>query len=99
MHYLLLYDLAPDYLEQRGAFRDKHLSLAWEAHARGELVLAGALDDPADRAVLLFEGDTPEAAEQFAREDPYVLNGLVEAWTVRPWRTVVGETAAVPVRP
>ena len=56
MHYLLFYDLAPDYLERRAAFRDDHLSLAWTAQARGELVLAGALADPADGAVLLFKG-------------------------------------------
>lgn len=99
MHYLLLYDLSPDYLENRDAFRAEHLKLAWEAHARGELVLGGALAEPADRAVLLFKGDSPEAAERFAREDPYVLNGLVEAWLVRPWTTVVGADAARPVHP
>ena len=99
MHYLLFYDLAPDYLERRAAFRDDHLSLAWTAQARGELVLAGALADPADGAVLLFAGDTPEVAERFAEADPYVRAGLVSGWRVRPWTTVVGEGAATPVRP
>ncbi len=99
MHYLLFYDLAPDYLERRAAFRDDHLELAWSAQARGDLVLAGALADPADGAVLLFEGDTPEVAEGFAEADPYVRAGLVSAWRVRPWTTVVGEGAATPVRP
>ncbi len=99
MHYLLFYDLAPDYLERRAAFRDEHLNWAWTAQTRGELVLAGALADPADGAVLLFEGDTPEVAERFAEADPYVRAGLVVAWRVRPWMTVVGEGAATPVRP
>ncbi len=99
MHYLLFYDLAPNYLERRTAFRDDHLSLAWSAQARGELVLAGALADPTDGAVLLFAGDTPEVAERFAEADPYVRAGLVSAWRVRPWTTVVGEEAATPVRP
>jgi hypothetical protein len=98
MHYLLFYDLAPDYLERRGAFRAQHLALAWEAHARGELVLGGALAEPADQGVILFQGDSPRAAEEFAKRDPYVANGLVRSWRVRPWTTVVGDGAAMPVR-
>jgi uncharacterized protein len=96
MHYLLIYELAPDYLERRGAFRSEHLKLAWEAEG---LLAGGALNDPVDRAVLLFEGDSPAAAERFANADPYVRNGLVRRWEVRPWTTVVGKLAASPVRP
>ena len=99
VHYLLFYELAPDYLERRGTFRNEHLTLAWQAHERGELVLAGALAEPADRAVFMFQGDSPAAAEQFAAGDPYVLNGLVARWSVRPWTTVVGAMASSPVRP
>jgi uncharacterized protein YciI len=99
MHYLLMYQVADDYLERRGAYRDAHLALAWAASERGELVLAGALADPVDGAVLLFKGDSPAVAEDFARHDPYVLNGLVKGWRVRPWTTVAGEGCATPVRP
>ncbi|MDR5775253.1 YciI-like protein [Caballeronia sp. LP006] len=98
MHYLMIYELSADYLERRAEFRDAHLKLAWQAAERGEIVLAGALDAPADRAILLFQGDSPAAAEAFARNDPYVVNGLVERWQVRKWNTVVGEDAATPVR-
>jgi len=97
-HFLLIYDLADDYLERRGTLRAGHLALAWAAAERGELLLGGALAEPADTAMLLFAGDGPEAAEAFARADPYVTEGLVEAWRVRPWTTVVGENAAAPVR-
>lgn len=97
MHFLLFYDLAPDYLERRADFRAEHLGLARAAQKRGELVLAGALADPADGAVLLFESDSPEAAERFADTDPYVRAGLVTGWRVRPWTTVVGVDAATPV--
>jgi uncharacterized protein len=99
MHFLLFYDLADDYLERRAEFRNDHLELAWRAQAAGDLVLAGALTDPADQAVLLFKGDSPEVAERFARADPYVRAGLVTSWRVRPWTTVVGDLAANPVRP
>jgi len=94
-----MYELAPDYLARRGEFRDEHLKLAWAAEQRGEIVIAGALADPADTAVLLFAGDSPEAAEGFAKADPYVTQGLVKSWRVRPWTTVVGKDAATPVKP
>jgi uncharacterized protein YciI len=99
MHYLLIYDTAPDYLEKRPQFRAAHLKLAWEAHERGELVLGGALTDPVDGAILLFKGDSPAAAERFAAADPYVKNGLIARWRVRPWTTVIGKDASTPVRP
>jgi hypothetical protein len=97
VHYLLLYDVVPDYVERRAFFRNEHLQLAREAHGRGELVLGGALEDPVDGAVLLFRGDSPATAEAFAARDPYVRNGLVTRWRVRPWKTVVGADAAAPV--
>lgn len=99
MHYLLFYDVSDDYLARRAEFRGEHLKLAWDAHERGELVLGGALADPVDGAILLFKGDSAEVAERFVAADPYVKNGLVKSWRVRPWTTVVGAEASVPVRP
>jgi uncharacterized protein YciI len=95
MHYVLLYEVVDDYVARRTAFRAEHLRLASEAHARGEIVLAGALADPADGAMIVFRGPGPEAAEAFAKADPYVHNGLVKAWRVRTWNTVVGDGASV----
>jgi uncharacterized protein len=99
MHYLLFYEFSPDYLQRRGQFRSEHLRLAWEFHDRGELVLAGALADPADTGVLLFNCSWPEVPERFAAADPYVKNGLVVQHRIRHWTTVVGKDAATPVRP
>lgn len=90
MYFALLYDLADDYLERRVPLREQHLKLAREAEARGELVLGGALADPADRAIIVFKGDDASVAERFAKADPYVHNGLVKKWTVRKWSLVVG---------
>jgi uncharacterized protein YciI len=99
MHYLLFYELVPDYVQRRAPLRADHLRLAWASHGRGELVLGGILDEPVDRAVLMFKVDSPDAARQFAETDPYVLNGLVARWEVRPWITVAGDGSATPVRP
>ncbi len=96
-HYLLFYEVVEDYVTQRAPFRAQHLAHARQAHHRGELVLAGALADPVDGAVLLFQGESPGVAAAFAEADPYVLNGLITRWYVREWTTVVGETATVVV--
>jgi len=73
--------------------REAHLGLVRAAHSRGELVLAGALGDPPDGALLVFRGDNADIAERFARADPYVMQGLVTGWRVRPWNVVVGNGA------
>jgi uncharacterized protein YciI/heme-degrading monooxygenase HmoA len=99
MHYLLFYEVGDDYVAKRAEFRGAHLKKAWEASERGELILGGALVDPVDGAVLLFEGNSAAVAEEFARTDPYVTSGAVKRWYVREWLTVAGETAAKPVRP
>src|SRR5262249_33286050 len=96
MHFLLFYDVVPDYVERRATYRAEHLDLAQAAHARGELVLGGALTDPTDGAVLLFRGESPAAAEAFAAADPYVRNGLVTRWQVRAWNTVIGDGICPP---
>jgi uncharacterized protein YciI len=96
MHYILFYEVVDDYLARRGAYRAEHLGLARAAVERGEMVMAGAFDEPADGAALIFRGDSPRAAEEFAGNDPYVKNGLVKRWRVRKWNVVVGEGATPP---
>jgi len=99
MHYLLFYDVVDNYADKRTPFRQNHLAHARAAVARGELVLAGALANPVDGTVLLFKGDSPAAAEAFARADPYVTNGLVTGWRVREWTTVIGDDTEVKLPP
>ena len=90
-YYALFYkEVAPDYVARRTAFRDQHLGLAREWHARGELLLAGALADPVDGALLIFRADDAKPVEEFVRKDPYIVNGLVKRWEIRSWTVVVG---------
>jgi hypothetical protein len=95
-YYALFYEAVNDFIVRRGAYRDEHLRLARDAHARGELVLAGALADPADGALLIFHGESPAVAEAFAQQDPYVKKGLITSWRVRNWTVVVGNEPRVP---
>jgi hypothetical protein len=90
MYYVLFYKTVDDYVERRKPFREEHLALAQAAHARGELVLGGALAEPADSAVLVFKSDGPAIVEAFVKGDPYVRNGLITEWSVRPWTVVIG---------
>ena len=89
--YALIYETVDDYVARRAEFRELHLRIAREARERGDLVLAGAFDDPVDSALLVFRVDDKSKVEDFARNDPYVVNGLVRKWEVRPWKVVVGQ--------
>jgi len=92
VHYLLFYDVVPDYVERRIPFRSEHLALARDYHARGILILGGALANPVDGAVLLFRADSADVVTAFVEADPYVRNGLVTGWRIREWTTVVGHS-------
>jgi uncharacterized protein YciI len=92
-YYMLEYALIDDYVARRAGFREAHLALAREAHRRGDLILAGALAEPPDRAVLVWRTDDRSVVERFIDGDPYVRNGLVTSWTIRPWTVVIGEAA------
>src|SRR5712692_6618212 len=89
-YYALFYDVVEDYASRRAEFREEHLRLAREAQRRGHLLLGGALTDPTDRALLIFRAPDPSVVEQFARNDPYVIRGLVTRWEVRSWAVVIG---------
>jgi uncharacterized protein len=97
MHFILFYDLDDQYAVKRQPYRKEHLDLIQKAYDAGQLVLAGALAEPSDNAVLVFRGPDASAAEAFAKSDPYVLNEVVTGWRVRKWATVVGDGASMPV--
>jgi uncharacterized protein YciI len=90
MYYLLLYEVVDDYPARRAPLREAHLRLARQAVERGELVLAGAFEDPVDGAALVFRAADAAVVEDFVSKDPYVTAGLVTRWRLRRWNVVVG---------
>ena len=92
-YFALTYDVVENFAERRMPFRGPHLKLAQEAHGRNEIVMAGALGDPPEKALLIFRTDNISVPELFAQNDPYVTNGLVTTWKVRPWNVVIGAIA------
>ena len=89
MYSLLFYDYVDNIVERRAPFRAAHLTLAGEAHEQGFLLMAGALAEPVDGAVFVFTTDDRSVVEDFIARDPYVQEGLVTAWRVRPWNVVL----------
>lgn len=90
---MLQYDYVADIGERRAPFREGHLALLRAAHEQGTLLMAGALQEPLDGAVLVFATDDRAVVEDFVAQDPYVQHGLVTAWRIRLWNVVVGRPA------
>ncbi len=90
MYFILSYDYVPDVLEKRTPHRAAHLAHAKAMQQAGKLVMAGAFDPPSDGALFVFRADRADEVEEFVRKDPYVANGVVTGWRVRPWTVVIG---------
>jgi len=91
-YFALIYDVVDNFAERRMPFRETHLKLVKEAHERGAIVMAGALGDPPTGALIVFRVEEPSVVENFARTDPYVTQGVVTKWQVKPWNVVFGGT-------
>jgi uncharacterized protein len=99
-YYAVFYEVVDDFVARRTAFREEHLRRVSESYARGELILAGALAEPADTALLIFHTDDKRTVELFVQNDPYIVNGLVKKSAIRPWNVVTGKEASPsPVAP
>lgn len=83
MKYVLFYEAAPDGLAKVPANAAAHRE-RWEGFGqRGVLLMIGPFADPREGAMGIFT--TRAAAEEFAAEDPFVVNGVVSRWHVREW--------------
>jgi uncharacterized protein YciI len=88
MKYVLRYTMARDVDWARvGALFPEHRQ-NWESfRAEHTLLAIGPMEDPADGALAIFT--TREAAEQFARSDPFVTGGVVGSWDVTGWQEAI----------
>ncbi|RMX64451.1 hypothetical protein DD238_006388 [Peronospora effusa] len=87
--YILRYDYVDDILHRRGPFRTEHLKRAVNLKQDGYIVMGGALVNPPDAGVFIFNVTDKEVIENFVKEDPYVLNDLVTSYSIREWTVVV----------
>jgi uncharacterized protein YciI len=90
LYFALEYEVVPNFLERRAPFRDEHLAHVRAARDRGEIVMAGAVGEPPDGALLIFKAPDAALVDAFADADPYVREQLVVRRRVRRWHVVVG---------
>ncbi|CAH0478766.1 unnamed protein product [Peronospora belbahrii] len=88
-YYILRYEYVSDILDRRGPFRAEHLERAVNAKRDGHVIMGGALVNPPDAGVFIFNVEDKEVIENFAKSDPYVVNNLVTSYSIREWTVVV----------
>ena len=88
MKYVMTYRAVEDFMPLARQHYPAHAARVEEFAGRGELLMVGTFDEPMDGAAMgVFT--TREAAEQFIDGDPFVRNGVVAEWSVRPWNEVL----------
>jgi uncharacterized protein YciI len=88
MRYVLFYESADDVASRAPPHFPAHQARLDEFHASGTLLMVGTFGNPQEEgSMAIFT--TREAAEDFARGDPFVLNGVVRDWHVREWDEIL----------
>ena len=88
MKYVVLYESAPDVARRAPVYMDAHVARWRQFQQRGELLMIGTFSNPQDEGSMgIFT--TRAAAEAFVKDDPFVLNGVVQAYHIREWREVL----------
>jgi uncharacterized protein YciI len=86
--YVLFYESADDVLAKAPAHLPAHKARLDDFHARGLVLMYGTFANPQEEgSMAVFT--TREAAEEFAKEDPFVVNGVVREWYIREWNEVL----------
>jgi len=82
---VVFYESAEDVATQAPPHFAAHCARWREFADRGELLMVGPFANAQeDGSMAIFT--THQAAEEFVRGDPFVLNGVVRNWTIREWR-------------
>jgi hypothetical protein len=88
----MFYEVAPDGLAKVPASFAAHRARLDEFHRRGVLLMAGPYGSPPVGALGVFT--SREAAEEFMKDDPFVVNGVVSKWTLHEWSEVLAPIGA-----
>lgn len=87
MKYVLYYQPASDVREKAPLHFAEHRARWQQFRDRGTLLMIGSFANPEEGAMAIFT--TREAAEAFAKDDPFVLHGVVTHWVVREWMEAI----------
>ncbi len=82
----------PEGQTKRPIHRPSHLERLKKVQDQGKLICAGPFDDQAG-SLIIIEANSLAEAEAFAREDPYVIEGIFERIEVHPFKQVFPENS------
>ena len=67
-----------------------HIARSREFQKSGTLLMAGAFRNQSGEPISTMGVLTSrEAAEEYAKGDPFVLNGMVMKWEIREWNNIL----------
>ena len=81
---------SPEAQDKRPIHRPTHLDRLKKLNEQGKLICAGPFTDKAG-SLIIIEADSLGEAEMFAREDPYVLEGVFQHTEVHPFKQIIPE--------
>jgi uncharacterized protein YciI len=90
MKTVMRYETTPESTAKAPQYFAEHRKRLDDFHARGVLLMAGPImgeDGKPEGALGIFTAR--EAAEEFVRGDPFVLNGVAVRCSLRDWREVL----------
>ena len=88
--YALEYTYVNGMAEKRTPHRPAHLEFT-ESFVDDNILIAGGAFVPGLEGGLLIFKCKKSIVEDYAKRDPYVLNGLVPEYKIREWLVVVGK--------
>lgn len=83
MKAVVLYESSADVLKLAPLHFPAHKARLDVFQARGELLAVGPFADPREGSMAVFA--SRDAAEEFVKDDPFVLNGVVARATIKDW--------------
>ena len=88
MKYVLFYETADGGIANAPVLFPAHKVRLDKFHGRGTLLMVGTFADAQhDGSMAIFT--TRDAAEEFARDDPFIVNGVVSSWRVLEWNEIL----------
>lgn len=87
MKTLMFYETSPEAMPRAMEHFPAHRARLDAFHARGVLLMAGPYGMPPVGALGIFT--SREAAEEFAKEDPFVVNGVVSRVVYHDWNEIL----------
>ena len=95
MWYVISAQDIKDSLSSRLGARPKHLARLQQLEQESRLLIAGPcpMEAPSEQfsgSVIIASFDSIEAATQWANDDPYMLEGVYQSVSVRPFKPVLG---------